>query len=156
MKEALSSGIAEVADSAQVQQAAPHLRDLAQGIAAWKDAAAAVASSLLPVQPAEAATLGKQLLHLSTTDLALVPTAFVITVAKYHSALTVAVVCCNVLAVTALPWMGTDSALCSSAFCLMCLHQMFPAGLACSLLMHWLSVLLIVNVKSCPCCQPLT
>jgi len=54
----LSPGLAEVADTAQrkVQEAQPQL-DPTQGIAAAKEAAAAAAASLLPVQPADAATL---------------------------------------------------------------------------------------------------
>lgn len=64
-KDALSSGLAEIADTAQrkVQEAAPQLNDPSQGIAAAKEAAASFAASVMPVQPAGAATIGQQLLH---------------------------------------------------------------------------------------------
>ena len=65
MKDALSPGLAEIADTAQrkVQEATPEVEDPSQGIAAAKKAAASFAASVMPVQPAGAATLGQQLLH---------------------------------------------------------------------------------------------
>ena len=56
----MSPGLSDIADTAQrkVQEAAPRLGDPSQGIAAAREAAAALVSALLPVQPADAATLG--------------------------------------------------------------------------------------------------
>ena len=60
VKDALSPGLSDIADTAQrkVQEAAGKLDEPSQGIAAAREAAAAFVSALLPVQPADAATLG--------------------------------------------------------------------------------------------------